>query len=172
LRLDQQAMTATVVRSYPAPGKLPSASQGSFRLQPNGDWFAGWGDQPEYTEFAPDGTIVYDVRFPTANGTINSYRAIKAPWTGRPTGVPAVAAQRTTGDELSVAASWNGATEVAQWQVLAGPDRNDLSPISTVARSGFETNIHVTSNEPYLAVQALDANGAVLGASDAVAPRS
>jgi hypothetical protein len=170
--LDETAMTAKLVRAYPAPPKVESTSQGSFRLLPNGDWFAGWGDQPEYTEFTPDGKVVYDVKFPTTNGIINSYRAIKVPWTGHPTGVPAVAARRTAGDELTVSASWNGATEVAQWQVLAGPDRADLAPLTSVDRSGFETTIHATSNEPYVAVQAEDANGTVLATSDAVAPRT
>jgi hypothetical protein len=172
LQLDQTAMTAKLVRAYPAPPKVQSTSQGSFRLLPNGDWFTGWGDQPEYTEFAPDGTVLYDVKFPTANGTINSYRALKVPWTAHPTGIPAVAAQRTTGDEMRVSVSWNGATDVADWQVLAGPDRTDLTPVTTVPRAGFETTIHATTNDPYVAVQALDASGTVLATSDAVAPRS
>jgi hypothetical protein len=172
LRLDEAAMTAKVVRAYPAPPKVQSTSQGSFRLLADGDWFAGWGDQPEYTEFAPDGTVVYDVKFPTANGTVSSYRAIKVPWTGHPSGVPTVAARRSSADELSVAVSWNGATDVAEWQVLAGPDRADLVPITTVSRSGFETTIHATTNQPYVAVRADDATGNVLATSDAVAPRS
>jgi hypothetical protein len=151
---------------------VTSTSQGSFRLLANGDWFAGWGDQPEYTEFSPNGRVLYDVKLPTANGVINSYRAIKVPWTGHPAGVPAVAARRESADELTVSASWNGATDVAQWQVLAGPDRADLTPVTSVARAGFETTIHATSNEPYIAVQAEDANGAVLATSDAVTPRS
>jgi hypothetical protein len=172
LELDETAMTAKVVHEYPAPPKVTSTSQGSLRLLANGDWFAGWGDQPEYTEFAPDGEVLYDVKFPTANGTITSYRAIKTPWTGHPVGVPAVAAQRKSADELAVSASWNGAIDVAQWQVLAGPDRADLTPVTSVARLGFETTIHATSNAPYVAVQAIDAGGTVLATSDAVAPRT
>jgi hypothetical protein len=151
---------------------VQAGSQGSFRSLPDGDWFAGWGDQPEYSEFSSAGKIVYDVKFPTANGTINSYRALEVPWTGHPTDVPAVSARRVSGDELTVAASWNGATDVAQWQVLAGPDRGDVSPITSVARSGFETTIHATTNDPYVAVQALAGDGSVLATSAAVTPRS
>jgi hypothetical protein len=172
LTLDETAMTAKLVHTYPAPPKLQSTSQGNLRLLPNGDWFVGWGDQPEYTEFSPDGKVLYDVKLPTGSGTINSYRALKVPWSGHAPGVPAVAAQRKSADELTVSVSWNGATDVAQWQVLAGPDSSNLTPLTSVARAGFETTIHATTNQPYLAVQALDADGRVLATSDPIAPRS
>jgi hypothetical protein len=139
----------------------------------NGDWFVGWGDQPEFTEFANDGTVVFDVHFPSSSaGTISSYRALKYPWTGHPTDLPAVAAQRVTGAAMTVYASWNGATEVASWNVLAGPDRTHLATVTSGPKHGFETAIHATSNDPYVAVQALDANGAVLATSPVITPRS
>jgi hypothetical protein len=173
LAVDEQQMTATLRQSDPAPGKVESTSQGSFRLLADGNYLAGWGDQPEYSEFAPDGSMVYDVKLPSsAAGPITSYRAVAAPWTGHPTGVPAVAAHRGSGDEMTIAASWNGATDVAMWTVLAGPDRNDLTPVTSVPRHGFETTIHVTSNQPYVAAEALDANGTVLATSGAVTPRT
>jgi hypothetical protein len=173
LRLDEHAMTAALVHQYPAPGKVESTSQGSFRLQPNGDYFAGWGDQPEYTEFAADGTIVYDAKLPHSSaGSIFSYRALRYPWTGHPTEPPAIAVRRRQGDEMTVYASWNGATDVATWTVLAGPDHAHLTPLTSVARNGFETAIHATSNQPYYAVQALDANGTVLATSGIVTPRT
>jgi Arylsulfotransferase (ASST) len=171
--IDEQAMTAALVHEYPAPGKVQSTSQGSIRPMPNGDWFVGWGDQPEFTEFAADGTIVFDVHFPSSSaGTISSYRALKYPWTGDPTDLPAVAAQRGTGAAMTVSASWNGATEVASWDVLAGPDRTHLTTVTSGPKHGFETAIHATTNDPYVAVQALDANGAVLATSPVITPRS
>jgi hypothetical protein len=173
LRLDEPALTAMLVHQYPAPGNVESMSQGSFRLQPNGDYFAGWGNQPEYTEFAGDGTIVYDAKLPNSSaGTINSYRALRYQWTGHPTDPPAVAVKRGTGDELTVYASWNGATDVASWTVLAGPDYAHLTPLTSTARDGFETAIHATSNQPYYAVQAVGADGSALATSPPVTPRS
>ena len=173
LSIDEQAMTAAPVHEYPAPPKLQSTSQGSIRPLANGDWFVGWGDQPEFTEFANDGTVVFDVHFPSSSaGTISSYRALKYPWTGHPTDLPAVAAQRGTGAAMTVYASWNGATEVASWNVLAGPDRTHLATVTSGPKHGFETAIHATSNDPYIAVQALDANGAVLATSPVITPRS
>ncbi len=173
LSLDEGAMTAALVHQYPAPGKVEASSQGSFRPLADGSYFAGWGSEPEYTEYAADGTIVYDVKLPSSSaGTIASYRALAYAWTGHPTDLPAVAARRAAGDDMKVYASWNGATDVASWTVLAGPDRAHLTPVTTVARHGFETAIHTTSNQPYFAVEALDAGGGVLATSPIVTPRS
>jgi hypothetical protein len=65
-------------------------------------------------------------------------------------------------------ASWNGATAVAQWRLLAGASPRALSPLATASRSGFETAIATPGPEPFLAVQALDASGVVLGTSHTI----
>jgi hypothetical protein len=67
-----------------------------------------------------------------------------------------------------VAVSWNGATGVAFWRVLAGVSGSRLAPVATAAKTGFETTIAVRTAAPYVAVQALDAKGAVIGVSSAV----
>jgi hypothetical protein len=64
--------------------------------------------------------------------------------------------------------SWNGATEVKRWQVLAGKDVGNLSAIASAAKTGFETAIPITTSEEFVAVRALDGNGAVLGTSKLV----
>jgi hypothetical protein len=64
-----------------------------------------------------------------------------------------------------VYASWNGATEVASWRVLAGPSPAQLTPVASAAKSGFETTIATPGPQPYLAVQALNGAGAVLETS-------
>ena len=175
LDLDEHAMTATLRHAYQPPSNpklAPSESQGSFRLLTNGDYFAGWGSQPEYSEFAPDGTVLYNVEFPTPpGGAITSYRAVKSAWVGHPSEVPAVAVTRQRGTTM-VYASWNGATAVATWRVLAGPDLGHLAPVTTVPKHGFETAIHVSTNQAYFEVQALDGSGTLLGTSVATTPRS
>ena len=65
-------------------------------------------------------------------------------------------------------ASWNGATEVARWEVLAGASAGALSPVTAVARTGFETSISAATSGPFVAARALDGNGAVLGISPTV----
>ena len=61
--------------------------------------------------------------------------------------------------------SWNGATEVVRWQVLAGRRAAQLRPVLTVARSGFETVVPVPGRPAYVAVAAVDRKGVVLRTS-------
>ena len=65
-------------------------------------------------------------------------------------------------------ASWNGATEVATWTVLAGTTAGALAKVGAQQRSGFETMIAVSSAGPYFAVTAQDAGGHTLGQSPTV----
>jgi hypothetical protein len=69
----------------------------------------------------------------------------------------------------TVYASWNGATGVSAWTVLAGESPSSMTPVASAAASGFETAIPVESSDAYFAVQALDAEGRVLGTSAALA---
>jgi hypothetical protein len=71
---------------------------------------------------------------------------------------------------MTIYASWNGATEVAAWQVLVGPGPDRLKPAGSASRDGFETAITVRAAGPYVAVQAKDSSGRVLGASKTVEP--
>jgi hypothetical protein len=65
-----------------------------------------------------------------------------------------------------VYASWNGATEVASWQVLAGADAQHLALAGGGSRSGFETAMHLKGPAAgAYEVRALDSNGGVLGTS-------
>jgi hypothetical protein len=66
-----------------------------------------------------------------------------------------------------VYASWNGATQVASWRVLAGSAANALQAVVTATKQGFETQIAIAS-QPYVAVQALDAAGQALATSSVV----
>ena len=70
--------------------------------------------------------------------------------------------------DSSVAVSWNGATDVSSWRVLAGSDPAHLAPAASAAKSGFETTIAVPAPGPWVAVQALDGSGAVLAVSPTV----
>ncbi len=89
------------------------------------------------------------------------------PGSAIPAALPAVSA-RSAANGLSVSVSWNGATEVATWRVLAGPAPGALAPVAAAPDTGFQTTIAAASAGPYVQVQALDANGNVLGASAVV----
>ena len=64
-----------------------------------------------------------------------------------------MAAVRESPNEVAVSASWNGATSVATWEVLAGEGPGSLSPVATAPWSGFETKISVPSTDSTFEVQ-------------------
>jgi hypothetical protein len=66
--------------------------------------------------------------------------------------------------------SWNGATDVVRWRVLAGPTAGQLEPLQTVAKNGFETPIRLSKSGALYVVNALGRDGKVLGTSEAVTP--
>ena len=117
------------------------------------------------SEFDHAGNILFDLRFGV--GRVDSYRVFRFPWMGLPTTRPALAL-RPDGDRTTVYASWNGATEVARWRILAGSDAARLLPVATVAKKGFETRVTVSSPAETFAVEALAADGSVLRRSETV----
>jgi hypothetical protein len=171
LNLNMDAMTATLVTEYVHPTEILSVSQGNLQMLPNGNAFVGWGSAPVFSEFDADGNLRFNGRFPKGG---SSYRAYSFPWKGQPTAAPAIAVELGSGTEATIYASWNGATEVATWQVLAGQEPDQMQPVGDAPRSGFETAIKVQTEVPYLAVQAQDSSGNALGVStiDQVISRS
>jgi hypothetical protein len=159
LGLDEQKMRASLVREYTHPDKMYADAAGNVQLLPNGNVFIGWGRALASSEFSKDGELLFDARLPPHN---RSYRYFRFPWSGRPTSRPAAVAERAKEDELEVYASWNGATEVESWEVLAGPQPDQLEPLGSVPRNGFETAMTVQTTHPYIVVQAQDRSGQVL----------
>jgi hypothetical protein len=170
LRLDTKSKKAKLVRSYRHPKRLLAPFEGNAQLLPNGNVFVGWGAQPYLSELGPKGDVRFDVYFGQGKPPgkdADTYRAYRFVWQGQPTGRPAIAVGGGT-----VYASWNGATAVRRWQVLAGPDAQHLKQVKEVAKNGFETPIRLASSAAYFAVRALGSDGNVLGTSPAVRPKS
>src|SRR5918997_1202320 len=169
LDLDERKMKATLVREYTHPDKQYADAAGNMQVLPNGNVFVGWGRALTISEFSENGQLLFDASLLRKN---KSYRAFRFPWSGDPTDRPAAVAERTSENELEVYASWNGATEVERWEVLAGPDPGRLESLGQVPREGFETAMVVQTSEPYVAVQAKHRSGRVLGTSTPVEARS
>ena len=160
IKLDTVNHTATLMKQYAHPGWL-AGSQGNVEYLPTGGVFVGWGQEPGFTEYG--GTARWSLTAPTRRTS----RAI-APSSCLGRAHPATARRRQSSRPVAattVYASWNGATEVASWRVLAGADATHLTQVVTAKRSGFETAISVGSSVPIFQVQALDAGGNVLGTS-------
>ncbi len=166
LSVDEVHMTASFVRELRTHPDVVAATQGAFRALPGGHDFIGWGQVGELSEYDSGGTEILDMTF---EGSAQSYRAIKAPWDGRPTTSPDVVIRRD--NSLTTAfASWNGATDVAAWEMRTGPDTSHLATVAVVPRTDFETTLQAVSLQPVAVVQALDAHGAVLGSRTLAVP--
>jgi len=163
LAVDQSSMTATLLQSYAMPQPRQAWAMGNAQQLPDDGIFVCWGTAGSFSEFASDGTVLFDAAL---DGVV-TYRAFRLPWVGQPATRPAIGVVRDS-TTLLVYASWNGATEVMRWQVRAGARPSLLSPVQTVARTGFETEIVVPAQDDFVAVAALDAKGHVLGTSAAV----
>jgi hypothetical protein len=79
-----------------------------------------------------------------------------------------IAAETGPEDQVKIYASWNGATQVATWQVLAGSGPEELESLALAPKKGFETVITVHTTEPYVGLQAINASGKVLGTTKAI----
>jgi hypothetical protein len=162
LRLDEEEMSATLLREYTSPEKILSTSQGNAQLLPNGNVLVGWGSAPFVSEFSGNGDLLINAAFPPE---CESYRAFRFSWSGHPPDAPALAVGQRSGDRVALHASWNGATEVTAWEVLSGPRRNRLEPLGAVPREGFETAMLAQTTDPYVAVRARDSSGEILATS-------
>lgn len=157
LRLDMKRMHATLVRSYVHHPPLVAVDQGNMQRLPDGHFLVGWGHQPWYTEYSPSGRVLLDASFGRDD---NSYRAYRFPWVGRPLSGPSLVVR---GDTAYV--SWNGATRVAAWRLLAGGVADDLGVVRTVRKRTFETALAIPNGARYVAVEALDTHGGLLRVS-------
>jgi hypothetical protein len=162
LGLDERLMKATLVREYTHPDKQYADAAGNMQVLPDGNVFVGWGRALAISEFSEDGQMVFDASLLRKN---TSYRAFRFPWSARPSDQPAAVGERVSEEEVRVYASWNGATEIATWEVLAGRHQGRLESLGQVPRNGFETAMVVQTSDPYVAVRAKDRSGGVLGTS-------
>jgi hypothetical protein len=153
------------VYTHPDPSLL-AASQGNMQTLADGNTVVGYGAVPEISEYAQDGSLLFDAHQPF---DMTFYRAFRFPWSGRPVSPPAIfASLNNTGEATIVHASWNGATDVSSWRVLAAQHPGALQVQTTIADSGFESSTTLPQQHVYAAVQALDSAGRVLATSPTV----
>ncbi len=166
LTLDTDTMSVSLDRSYTHTPSLLASSQGDYQTLADGNAFVGWGAEPYFSEYTPSGQQIFSGCF---SAPVTSYRAFRHPWTAEPTSRPSISVSTAPAGRLAIYASWNGATNVADWQLIAGPAPKDLTPQGSPAPpTGFETTIATAMSQRYLAVRALDSTGRVLATSAAV----
>ncbi|HUB72689.1 MAG TPA: MFS transporter [Solirubrobacteraceae bacterium] len=165
LKLDQADKRATLIAQYGAQRGLNSYYLGDTEPLGDGNVFVGWGSEPFFSEYSRSGKLLLEGEFP---GPDLSYRATLGQWVGLPLSKPAGAA-RSAGGRTTVYASWNGATELASWRVLAAAGSARMKPVASATRSGFETAISLPRSYGRYELQALDSAGRVIGTSDTFA---
>jgi Arylsulfotransferase (ASST) len=161
MRVDERHRHVALLHTFVHTPPLVSVDQGNMQKLSNGNYLVGWGHQPYVTEFGPHGKTLLDLRFGRTG--VDSYRAYRFSWIGRPRSRPAIAVD---GDTLY--ASWNGATEVRAWQLLGGAQKTKLRVLSTVPKTGFEAAIPLPDEAAWVAVRALDRLGHSLARSATV----
>jgi hypothetical protein len=166
LKVNFTAKTVSLVHAYAHTPQLRDYTLGNVDLLANNDVLVSWGTSTQFSLYSPSGTTLMNVTMP---GNDNTYRTEAAQWSATPLTSPAVYATDQAGGTL-VAASWNGATGVAQWRVLAGASPRALRAISTIASTSFESTDQIKTAK-YVSVEALGSNGRILGHSRAIRVR-
>lgn len=162
LDVDEQAKHVSLATRFSDEEHVGYA-QGNTQLLSTGGAMVGWGSNRDATEFDADGEPVFEAR---GLGSA-SYRSFKFEWSATPASVPDIAAVQGS-DDLVVYASWNGATDVAQWRVFTGADASSLTEAAVVDRTGFETSATVPQ-AAWVQVEALRSDGTPLARSRALA---
>ena len=198
LELDHFTRQVRLQHAFEATDQLQSVRLGSVQVlddTPDVETvMVGWGQEPAWTEFSTNGEVLSDVRFgpnQKDRDSFDNYRALKANWTGHPRWAPTIAPGPPpnyvfdpvanfhvqledigTGAPLTndtVYFSWNGATEIKEWVVLASNATAELSVwrdyLTTVPKTGFENYAFVGAGTKYVAALALDKHNAVLGST-------
>ncbi|KAK5954327.1 hypothetical protein OHC33_004900 [Knufia fluminis] len=190
ISLDYDNMTAWLAREYRAPDYITAVRKGGMHYLDNGNVVLGYGSEPGFTEFAPNGTILWDVRLGPVmkdidRETADNYRAYKLDWVGEPYWSPNIAPGPSyNGTPLSlfnadyedlyadlandtVYFSWNGATRLAKWLVLAAHEPTKVISTKSVLRAmdktGFEDGAFIGDAGPYVCAIALDKHDRILG---------
>jgi hypothetical protein len=146
LDVTSDTKTATLTWAYVDPGSRLYGFMGNSQKLPNGNHVIGWGgphSSPNITEVTSDGTEVFSLGF---DAPYTSYRGYRFPWVGTPTWAPVLAANGGT-SSLDLYMSWNGATEIAFYNVYGWNLGNDPTLLATVDKSGFEEKVTLNGDQ-------------------------
>ncbi len=166
LKLNTSNHTVGIAKQYSHGVTVQARYMGNVQQLSGGRAFVGWGNAPFMSEFSRSGQLIFDAAFPAPDMT---YRAYVQHWVGLPLSSPSGAARRR-GSTTTVYASWNGATRLSSWRVLA--IQGAVSKVLAQSpKRGFETAITLHTTATTLKLQALDRAGRVIGTSRSVKVR-
>lgn len=168
LGIDFDNMTVSLIQELLNPVKPTSGSQGNVQYLANGNFWMGYGNQPIGAEYAPNGSVVSQFQTSPYSTDVESYRMFKLNFTSNPDTIPDIALVDGT-----VFMSWNGATEIAKWNIYSGPSTDKLDLFRTVNKTGFETTFRfpprtVNPSVNYTQAGAVNRNGNVMALTQIV----
>ena len=156
----------------PPPTRTPTRrcsppARATCRRSPDGNAVVGYGGVPAISEYAADGSLLFDAHLPL---DMSFYRAFRFPWSGAPA-EPAGGRSPASTTPAKRRSCTRAGTAPPTWppgacSPASTPDRSTAQ--ATIPASGFESSTTLPEKYAYVAVQALDSAGRVLGTSRTV----
>ena len=166
IALRTDVMTAEVIRQYNHPHLGYAEGRGNFQTLSNSNAFLCWTNSALQSEHLPNGELIMEAKLTSG---LKSYRSYKFKWVGKPTNPPDVhsAAIKVAREMHTIVhVSWNGATQVASWNLYKSNAKGEaMELVASTPRRGFETAIVYKGYASHVMVEAVDHNGSNLGAS-------
>jgi len=160
---DLATHTVSLVKAFTNPSRtLLASSQGDLLSLGDGNWLMGYGGLPDFTEYNSAGDVLLDG---SLGLDVQDFRTYLAPWSAQPQTRPSVAAQIAHNGSVTVEASWNGATDVSAWRLLAGSSSQSLQSVGTTSATSFQTTMSAGKSGPNIEVVALGSSGQTLATS-------
>jgi hypothetical protein len=169
LYTDEYPMTARLIQQWERPDGGLTDKRGSIQFLDNGNVFLGFAERGYVTEFTADGRLLFEGKF--VGPRQGSYRGYKYNFTGTPDDSPIMKTlvyRLPRGDAASVHyVSWNGATEVKTWIFYGSQDKyTGYQLLGEAKKTGFETVFTTDAYSEWTYVEAVAADGTILGRSE------
>ncbi|GAB7340605.1 hypothetical protein MBLNU457_7013t1 [Dothideomycetes sp. NU457] len=198
VEIDTTARTVRLDKSYDALHDIQAMREGSMQVLQDspepGNVILGYGNEAAWTEYAPNGTVLFDVTFAPFGLnrlTPDNYRALKVNWTGEPTWNPSIASgpnadysfNKSTNifeilrhdhngeprQNTTAYFSWNGATDISYWIVLTSKTNTNMTISSNfearVVKKGFEIHYSLPYDTRFVRAIAVSDNDVIMGAT-------
>lgn len=166
ISVNQETMTAKAIKAYNHPNSGYAEERGNFQTLPNGNAMIWWTHDALGSEHTPEGDVIKVAKLRSG---LKTYRGWKAEWVGNPQNPPDVHSElfALQGELKTVVhVSWNGATEVAVWNLYKTNARGNQKELLLGAhRTGFETAIVYPGYLQHVVLEAVDHLGNSLGES-------
>ncbi|KAL5358956.1 ASST-domain-containing protein [Aspergillus floccosus] len=139
---------------YDPSDPVYSSARGNCQSLPGGHVLVGHGIIPGLEEYDENDNCVLRVQYGFSPNDGN-YAAIRSAWVGTPRTSPQVVACRSSKDRTRLYISWNGATDIGEWEIWTGGGEDTSQYTTRVKKTGFETVAEIDGTPFHVAVRAV-----------------